>query len=260
MGVSFVVYVDESGDEGFKFDGEGQSSKWFVLSAIVLRKQNDLEITECLRNLRVRLGKPERHTLHFRDLKHEQKVVAAQEIAGAPSRTVSVICDKTRLDNPEYLSRGYGLYFYSVRFLLERVSWLCRDHRRKGEGDGTAQVVFSNRSGMPYDELRQYLSLLESRPLDVQVDWSVIRPDDKHITTLPHHLRAGLQAVDIVASSVWTAFEPNYYGNREPSYLREQLPKLYRKSGRLMGYGVKLWPKESEETDKGSFVRYPWLK
>ena len=35
MSASFVVYVDESGDEGFSF-GQG-SSDWFVLSAVITR-------------------------------------------------------------------------------------------------------------------------------------------------------------------------------------------------------------------------------
>jgi hypothetical protein len=36
MAASFVVYIDESGDEGFVFkpDGSG-SSRWFVLGAAV---------------------------------------------------------------------------------------------------------------------------------------------------------------------------------------------------------------------------------
>ena len=35
MSASFVVYVDESGGEGFSF-GQG-SSDWFVLSAVITR-------------------------------------------------------------------------------------------------------------------------------------------------------------------------------------------------------------------------------
>ena len=36
MAASFVGYVDESGDEGFKFTAG--SSAWFVLSAVITRK------------------------------------------------------------------------------------------------------------------------------------------------------------------------------------------------------------------------------
>lgn len=47
MTASFVAYVDESGDEGFKFlPNEKGSSRWFVLSAMVIRKENDLQVVE----------------------------------------------------------------------------------------------------------------------------------------------------------------------------------------------------------------------
>jgi hypothetical protein len=37
MTTSFVAYIDESGDEGFKFlPNEQGSSRWFVLSALLL--------------------------------------------------------------------------------------------------------------------------------------------------------------------------------------------------------------------------------
>lgn len=45
MNASFVAYVDESGDEGFKFLPNAQgSSRWFVLSAMVIRRENDLQV------------------------------------------------------------------------------------------------------------------------------------------------------------------------------------------------------------------------
>lgn len=50
MTASFVAYVDESGDEGFKFlPNEQGSSRWFVLSALVIRKENDLQVDRYLR-------------------------------------------------------------------------------------------------------------------------------------------------------------------------------------------------------------------
>jgi hypothetical protein len=45
MTASFVAYVDESGDEGFKFlPNEQGSSRWFVLSAMVIRREKDLQV------------------------------------------------------------------------------------------------------------------------------------------------------------------------------------------------------------------------
>ena len=53
MTASFVAYVDESGDEGFKFlPNEKGSSRWFVLSAMVIRKENDLQVVQLARQAR----------------------------------------------------------------------------------------------------------------------------------------------------------------------------------------------------------------
>ena len=56
MTCSFVVSIDESGDEGFATG----SSEWFVLSAVVTRKCNDLEAVKLVDRVRTLLGRPPR--------------------------------------------------------------------------------------------------------------------------------------------------------------------------------------------------------
>ncbi|WP_229207695.1 MULTISPECIES: DUF3800 domain-containing protein [unclassified Duganella] len=61
MAADFVAYIDEAGDEGFKFlEGERGSSRWFVLSATIIRKSNDLQIVRAAREVRQLLGKPDK--------------------------------------------------------------------------------------------------------------------------------------------------------------------------------------------------------
>ena len=176
MSSSFVTYIDESGDEGFVFkpDGSG-SSRWFVLSAAVFRKTNDLQSVACLKEVRTLLGKPLKYPLHFVDLRHEQRTPYVRRIGALPLRTVSVLVYKPAINEPEkFQNDKYLLYRYATRLLLERVSWLCRDHRRPGEGDGFTDIIFSNRSNMSYEEIRDYMRLLRQRAADnpegVQLD------------------------------------------------------------------------------------------
>lgn len=64
---------------------------------------------------------------------------------------------KPAISEPEKFAIGrHQLYRYASRLLLERVSWLCRDHRKAGAGDGFADIAFSNRAQISYDELRGY--------------------------------------------------------------------------------------------------------
>ena len=56
MKSSFIAYVDESGYEGFVFNADGSgSSRWFVLSAAVIRQTNNLQMVSCLKEVRAYL-------------------------------------------------------------------------------------------------------------------------------------------------------------------------------------------------------------
>lgn len=189
---SFVVYVDEAGDEGFAFSRG--SSEWFVLSAVVTRRQSDLETVKLVDRVRSRLNKPPRANLHFRDMRHQQ-----------------------------------------------------RDRRRVDDGDGSAKILFSNRSSMSYEELREYLRHLErlSSAQDIRIDWTVVRPDQ--VTPQPAHQMMGLQIADAVASSFFVALERSGYGFTEDRYVRMMKNIVYRHKGDYLGYGIKVFPSDAEK-------------
>lgn len=248
MNSSFVVYIDESGDEGFVFNDDGSgSSRWLVLSAAVIRKLNDLQMVSCLKEVRQILGKSPKAPLHFVDLKHEQRVPYIRRIGELPFRTVSVLIYKPLITEPEkFQNTKYLLYRYATRLLLERVSWLCRGYRRANEGNGCAEVIFSNRSNMSYDDIRNYLNLLirqhNDDPQKVQIDPTIIIPDQ--IRSVEHSKLAGLQVADAVASGFHFAVKVNRYGETEASYLPHLRRTIYRHQKTVLGYGVKVWPED----------------
>jgi hypothetical protein len=253
MKSSFIAYVDESGDEGFVFhpDGTG-SSRWFVLSAAVIRRTNDLQMVSCLKAVRSLLGREPKSPLHFVDLKHEHRVPYIRRVGELPMRTISVLVYKPLIAEPEkFQNTKYLLYRYATRLLLERVSWLVKDKRTAGEGDGFAEVIFSNRSKMSYDEIRGYLSHLlaqqKSGSSHVQIEPTAIDP--ARIRAVDHSQMAGLQVADAVASGLHFAVKINKFGEVEAGYLPHLKSTLYRHKASAAGYGLKLWP-ESFETLK----------
>lgn len=241
---SFRVYVDESGDEGFVFKPNGSgSSRWLVLSAVVTRHEHDHLVVSLMDKVRDLLGRQPRQQLHFVKLGHPQRIPYAREIGKAQLRTVSILIHKPSIREPEtFQAQKHQLYRYACRLLLERVSWLCRDHHVKGRGDGTAEIIFSNRGQMSYGDLREYLSRLREMSSGglVNIEWSVINP--RRVRAVQHSQLAGLQVADAVASSAFAAVNPNQYGDTESRYLFELLPTCYRHDGQLLGYGFKLWP------------------
>jgi len=242
---SSVVYIDESGDEGFLFD-KG-SSQWFVLSAVITNKINDLDTVKLVDKVRTILGRKDHEPLHFRSLKHEHRLPFLHQIAQAELRTVSVLVHKPTIRNVELFQQRNRLYFYASRLLLERVSWYCREHHSEHiGGDSSAEIIFSNRAGMKYEELRAYLSLLKTQTgtFEVEIDWNVINP--KQITAYPALKQMGLQIADAVASGLFFGVQMSQYGFVEDRYARMLKSPTYHHKGRYNGYGLKFWPREYE--------------
>jgi hypothetical protein len=253
MDPTFVAYIDESGDEGFSF-AKG-SPEWFILSAVVTRKASDLATVKLVDKVRTILGKPPKKPLHFRDLKHEQRLPLVAEIAKADLRVAALLVHKPSLHSPETFRKRYLLYFYACRYLFERVSWYCRDHRGDG-GDGSVCIVFSNRSGMAYEELGEYLERLRTMGGDIQIDWSVVRRDQ--IWAMTPGRGMGLQIADAVAGSFYYAVQPSSAGFTEDRYARMLRPVVYSRQGRFEGYGLKFWPSLSQDLMSGD--RFSWLR
>ena len=246
MTATFVIYIDESGDEGFSF--ERGSPEWFLIAAVITRKANDLETVKLVDEVRSTLDKPAKKPLHFRDLKHEQKLPFISKIASEDLRTITVFVHKPSIKEPEKFQARYRLYFYATRYLLERASWYCRDHKTgKDVGDGSAEIIFSNRAGMSYEQMKEYFQRLKIQTAvsDVRIDWSVIKPDQ--IKAFSPGKRMGLQIADAVAGGFFYAVQPTQYGYTEARYARMLKPVVYHRRGTYTGYGIKFWPYEVED-------------
>jgi hypothetical protein len=122
-GASFVVYIDESGDEGFKF--AAGSTEWFILSAVVIEKANDLKVVKLIDTVRALLERKDKEPLHFRKMKHEHRVPLIHAIAQANLKLITVMVHKPSIVNIENFEQKYRLYFYATRLLLERVSCIA---------------------------------------------------------------------------------------------------------------------------------------
>lgn len=251
MRASFAVYVDESGDEGFKFRQriqEQASSDWFVLAALVTRKVDDLQVAKAIDTVRRELRLYSREHVHWKKLKHVEKVRYAQIMAPLQTTLTAVCVHKPSLAEPEKFKDDFRLYFYAVRCLLERVSWLVRDMHdpTQRDGNGTTELVFSNRQGMPYEQMRAYLRLLQRQQRaghDIRIDFG--RVPVTNLRTLTPGASMGLQLADGAAGAFFNALERDRFGNTEPRYLRTLSPLLYRHEQNVYGYGLKIMPTQA---------------
>jgi hypothetical protein len=167
--------------------------------------------------------------------------VAAQCLSEKPIRIITVFASK-KLMKTELFRKKNQLYFYLTRYLIERISWFCRDYRSMvKEGNGQVAITFSRRGGMSYENFKSYLYLLKSDQSDAQIHWPAIDIDT--VNAQDHSRTAALQLVDIAASSFSAAVEYNRYGHCEDRYAQILKPIVYKRKGSSIGYGLKFVPR-----------------
>lgn len=244
MAHSFIAYIDESGDDGltgkYKTVGQrGGSSHWLTLSASVWRFGRDLEATEWIKDINAKFPNVQSKVIHCQNLTHQQRVAASQVLSKKPFKSICVMAHKPSLDPDAFKGKNF-LYFYLCRFLIERLSWLCRDSRKSiKEGDGRVKIVFSRRGKLSYEDFKEYLGKLRADPT-VTVNWQVVDIDG--IEARDHATRAGLQVSDIIATCMTAGVEQDIFGNCEDRYSEILRPLIYKRKGNYLSYGLKMLP------------------
>jgi hypothetical protein len=233
----FNVYIDESGDEGFRWHADGTgATRWFIISAIVVEASDDLQVSRCLDRIKDRLSMTPRTPLHWIDCRrHEQRKVIVQEMAQEPLRGIVVAMDKKAIQHG-FLKKSPALYFYTTRLVLERVAWMVDD------AGGRADCILENRAHLSYKQLQTYLRRLS--------ETSQLRPVIDDVVPKPKEQAKLLQVADAFAGATYAAPNPDRYGNVETTYLDTLSPLLYRHQGKVLGYGFKMFPEWDGQTGK----------
>jgi hypothetical protein len=251
---SFVACIDESGDEGFG----SQCTPWFVLAAVVGLQARSPDMHELVRTIKKTTGCAEKTPLHFKKMKCDKREGAIRTLVEDRKlfRAISVLVHKGSITDPAGLREENRLYLYYTRYLLERISWLCRGSKEAREqryGDGTARVIFSCMNEVSTARLQDYLRNL--RATQTEIDWNYIRPDQIESMSAGKH--AGLQMADMVAAGFYCCDHPTM--TRKTHRWAELLrPVMFRsKRGKYRGYGVKFCPPEIENENAHSALA-PW--
>ncbi|WP_291539309.1 DUF3800 domain-containing protein [Brevundimonas sp.] len=243
--MDFIAYIDEAGDEGFgKLKAQGRAggqSQWLAIGACLVLATNDTSLPKLRNEILAKFPRRANRDLHFRDLNHDQKVVACQEISRFPLGAAVMLSNKTTIPGTKWAnvfkSKGM-LYNYLVRWLLERVTAECA--AGSSAEPCRLKLVFSRRGGTDYHHMKDYLRLMRDgrelmRPVR-SINWKVLNIDD--LVVEDHSRWAGLQIADCITSAFWTAVEPNVYGNHETRYAEILKPRLIHKAGNALNHGL----------------------
>ena len=232
----YRIYIDEAGDRG---RARG-SSEHFVVSAVIVRDENDATVREQLNTSKAILGLQPENVLHFRKLSHSKKVKICQEIGGfSVGCVISTVICKRRLEpfagaGLPYLSNPNPLYLWAVRLVLERISWFVRD-----DGGGPAIVTFAHLTRFKAETLHNYRKALHVS--ETRIHWPSFSEHPFRINT-PDKIHL-LQVADCTASAIFKAVEKDSFGITERRYLAELRPVIYRYgTSPVTSYGLKVFP------------------
>lgn len=248
---SFIAYIDESGGDDFNHG----SSKWFVLSAFIVRASRDSELVSLKKEITKELSSQMKN-LHMKDIKdvHKQSFVA-KKTSEVNAKCITVLSNKNNLTACDFANTKNSYYWWCSRLLIERISKCCSELRRDvPEGNGKVKIIFSNRGGMLYQDFRDYMQKIKTDDFSCScrnssINWNIV--DIDIIESLDHSARAGLQFADVVAYSNFKAVE------KHPKYdivtldLVKHLKKItYNKKGVYLNQGVKIMPRYDDIEDK----------
>jgi len=242
--VEMYAYIDESGDEGIG----GKGTKWFIITALIANQEEAAALGNTYHRIKQRINVGANKVLHWSELSHSRRKAVTEELATNDFSICSVLVDTQHQDiiNTS-LKLGGRLYFYTFRQLVERITWYCDDKGYK------VRLYPENKAGIKYRELNGYLNYIQSQP-DCEIRKGCIlgvKPKSKSQSNL-------LQLADCVCGAVQNAVEYKY-GVIEDSYLLMLKDKLYRRSGKVFGYGIKFMPHKSKLIPQLLIGTYKWL-
>lgn len=235
MAINVHAYFDESGDPGTR----AASSDHLILGGFLVSVSDEAAVLHQMAAARTELGFAPNKVFHFSKLPHDKRLRWA-EIVGSMPITAVVIALCKRGGSIKSPIQADALYNWLARLAMERCSWWC-------EGNGTlTSLTFEHPKGYQSWKMGSYVVKLKT--LDTQIKWSHLHTPVRFGHKSTHEL---LQVADCIASATGHAFQPQY-GFIEPKYLQLIAPRLWRRYGQLIPYGVKVHPPQKRaacETD-----------
>ena len=215
-----TVYIDEAGDLG-----SGRGSQWFVLTAVVVDKQDEPAIRSQIQQLRASLNI---HEIHMKKISNfYNKALISKTLAGSPFTYMNVLFDTDKYDVSKMPTTT--AYNYICKYLLQRVSWFLQDTNRIGD------IVLSSRGTSRDQELIDYIK-------DKLFPYQGNSIDPNVFNTVSAKTSASwdlLQLADVCASTLFYSYQKNPYGFITPCHATHFKDKLYRRYGKIQSYGIK---------------------
>ena len=213
-----TLYVDESGDLGI-----GRGTRWFVITGVVILKDDEKVIRETLSSIKTKLNIKEIHLRKMNDFNKTAYIVS--KIKDLPFVTINILLDTNKL----LLKNSAMTYNHMCRFLVERASWYMRDNNLRGD------IVFSSRGTRRDNELVTYIKeLLDHEENKIAKVFENVKCKQASMWDM-------LQLADICATSMFRSYQINSWGFIVPCHMSSLKDKLYKHNKHVDKYGIKFY-------------------
>lgn len=220
----YNVYIDESGDEGIH-----RGSKFFILTAILVAKEKDLEISKFVDMIKENIEINIKTQLHWNTLKgYPNKLMIMSEISKTDITIINIVIDTSKIN----FINSSDIYNHFSGYLYERICWFARDK------NAVANINISSRG----ENLTKVslIHFLKSHNDKFKIDYSKI----KDIKIYPNSQKKLLQLADCCCSALGQALK--YNDDKHQKYISYIKNKFYKYNGKYLGYGLKYVPGNTE--------------
>lgn len=230
----YNIYIDESGDEGIN-----KGSKYFILTAIIVEKKKDLEISKKVDEIKTNLEMNIKSQLHWKLIKgYPNKKMIMETVKDLDIKIINVIVDTKCIK----LIPSNNIYNYFSGYLYERICWFMK------EKNAVANINISSRGNLSKKSLSNYLN--NNNHKKFEIDSSKI----KSIKIIPNERKKLLQLADCCCSALFQALR--YNDETHFKYIKEIKSNLYCKGKNLISYGLKLVPSDSMATELKNLIAF----
>lgn len=230
----YNVYIDESGDEGIK-----KGSKYFILTAIIVNKEEDLVIAKNIDIIKQNLEINIKNQLHWKLLKgRPNKIMIMETISKLNIKIINVVINTKSI----LLIPSNNIYNFFSGYLYERICWYMNDV------NGIANINISARGNLSKKNLSSYLNNKNHKKFNIDVS------KINSIKIIPNERKRLLQLADCCCSALFQALK--YHDDNHFEYVSIKQNKIYIKNDNLLSYGLKLVPSNSKSHEVFDLINY----
>lgn len=192
-----LVFIDESGDPGFRIDRG--SSPYFVFALVIFDDPLVAEQTSvAIKDLRRKLGKHDDFEFKFDNMSRALRIRFIDTIREYRFRVRAMVVDKKMIHSPQLRREKESFYNFFIMQLLEKSKGHIKDARLKFDKRGEREMR---------NHLRSYLSQrLDNKSHGI---FSDLKFADSRQNTL-------IQLADIISGSIYCK-----YSKKDSSYIQK---------------------------------------